>query len=78
MPAVIFADGTRVAGPTYRAIERELRRDPWNPRWPLAFREEMARRASAWSGSRIRTRGTSRVFLRELENAGLIRIEEDS
>lgn len=76
MPAIIFADGTRVTGPSFRAIERQLRRDPWNPRWPIAFREEMARRAKAWSGERIRTRGSSRAFLQELENAGLIRIEE--
>lgn len=77
MPAVIFPDGARYAAPTWRRLERELRRDRWNPRLPWQFRREMAHRAVVWSNTRIRTEGSSQRFFVELERAQLLRIEED-
>jgi hypothetical protein len=77
MAAVIFPDGARYSAPTWRRLEAALMEDPWNAALQDIFREELAHRAKVWSGTRITTEGTSRRFFKELERAGLLRIEEE-
>lgn len=72
----IWPDGHMDEAPTYRELETAIREEQWHTYSRLGFRREMAKRAKVWSGVRIRWTGRAWSFLRELERAGLLRLEE--
>jgi hypothetical protein len=71
----IFHDGEMYEAPGWRAMEDALMADAWNPSREEKFRAEMVLRAENWSGVTMNTEGSSRVFLRSMEAAGLMRLE---
>lgn len=76
MVSAIFSDGSMIKGATYHALELALRADAWNPTKKPEFRNEMANRAWNWSETDVNEETNSRTFLRGLEQAGILRLEE--
>lgn len=72
----VFADGSMVMGASYHDLEMELRSDEWNPSSKAKFRSQLALRARNWSGKVLQEEATSKRFLRGLERAGILRLEE--
>ena len=79
MIEAMFPDGKIVRGATYRECEDAMRAAEWTVFGSRrAFRREMRRRAVLWTGCKVSFRPcrTSKGFLNQLANAGLVRIDK--
>lgn len=65
------------AAPTWEELEKRVRVDQWGEFTEEEFRAVMAKRAWRWSRTDIDTDGSSELFFRELERAGLVLVETD-
>jgi hypothetical protein len=78
---IIWPDGTTSVGRSenpslaYRRAFDAAREVQAHPYTYWGFRWELQRRAEVWSGERVRQGRQLRQFLRNLERAGLFRIE---
>jgi hypothetical protein len=77
--SITWTDGVTIASRTWREIEEGMRADQWGEYSPRAFREAMEHRAKVWAGPSVHVpvEGTSKDFLRALEAAGLLRMQEE-
>lgn len=64
-----------ISSDTYRGLERELRKDAWNPSRKRAYRREMVLRAVVWSGWQLNKQSSAKTFLEGMERAGMLRLE---
>lgn len=69
-----FPDGGRITGRTASAILSRWRGKQWHAATPVEFREELAKRAYIWSGAYVDAGARPLEFLRQLRDAGLIKI----
>lgn len=75
MVQAIWPDGHIDQAPTWRGLEAAIREEQWHTYSRRGFRREMAKRAQVWSNTAVKRRGSAERFLRELERAGLLRLE---
>jgi hypothetical protein len=78
----VWLDGSLTTGRSWDEVEEQLRVSQWEKykdtdAGRADFREEMAARAWVWSRTYVDKHGTSEEFMRQLEAAGLLRIEEE-
>ena len=74
MVAVSWPDGTFNLSHSWDELEDLVRSQQWDSYSAEGFRAEMEARALNWSGTDIRTDGTSEDFFREMERAHLLTI----
>jgi hypothetical protein len=77
--SITWTDGATISGRTWREIEEAMRAEQWDEYSPAAFRAEMRHRAQVWAGelADVPLGGPSKEFLRALEAAGLLRLQEE-
>lgn len=79
MIELLWEDGSLTKAPTWKDVEKQARLAQWVLyKTPHDFRLDMRARAKRWTGSdkKIRVDGSSRAFIRALERAGMLRIQD--
>jgi len=82
MKRIQWPDGVTAEAPTWGALLKQLRLDPWNTMNALKFRFVLRRRAEIAGGHRIPTLtvllASATKFMRALADAKLFTVVEDS
>lgn len=74
MITLTFPDGTSLKAPTPSAALKRWRERQWHETDPQSFRDELAKRAWIWSESIVNAKAPAAQFLRELAEAGLVKV----
>lgn len=69
-----FPDGAMISGRTATQVLNRWRGKQWNEVTEIEFRDELAKRAYIWSEAHVDAEAKPLEFLRQLSDAGLIKI----
>lgn len=72
-----FPDGAAISGRTATQVLKRWRGKQWTDVSDIEFRDELAKRAYIWSDAHVDTDARPLEFLRQLSDAGLIKIRVD-
>lgn len=72
-----FPDGAAITGRTATQVLHRWRGKQWNEVTDIEFRDELAKRAYIWSEAHVDAEARPLEFLRQLADAGLIKIRID-
>jgi hypothetical protein len=82
MKAIVWADGARVTGKTWQAVEDAMRQDDFQSEGrltPMKYRKELCERAAVWADldGMPEHRGSSEEFLRRMQDYGMLQVIEE-
>lgn len=72
-----FPDGAQISGRTATQVLARWRGKQWTDVTDIEFRDELAKRAYIWSEAHVDCEARPLEFLRQLSDAGLIKISID-